>query len=795
MPATHHTSPPTTTTPETPRTRKADAGPRTPEKPSAAPGGGSPAAADAAAATTAPGTGTSAPATSDPGTSDPGTSAPRAAAPKPKAKTKTGGSVPKAGRAAPKKSRAAVPATRTADTPAASAVTAATAVGRIPVLDVRPVVQHGRRPAKAVVDEEFEVSATVFREGHDAVAANVVLRDPDGHPGPWAPMRELAPGTDRWGATVSAGKEGRWTYTVEAWGDPIATWRHHAGIKIPAGMDTELVLEEGALLYERAVAALPKGQRSKRLRDTVLGAVDALRDTGRPVASRLAAALTPEVDEVLARHPLRDLVTSSEPLPLLVERERALYGAWYEFFPRSESGQLDPPAHGTFRTAAERLPAIAEMGFDVVYLPPIHPIGTTYRKGPDNTLSATPEDVGVPWAIGSPEGGHDAIHPDLGTLDDFDAFVRRAASLKLEIALDFALQCSPDHPWVEKHPEWFHHRPDGTIAYAENPPKKYQDIYPIAFDKDMPGLVRETVRVLRFWMDHGVRIFRVDNPHTKPVVFWEQVIAEINGTDPDVIFLAEAFTRPAMMHTLGAVGFQQSYTYFTWRNTKQELTEYLTELSGEAAACMRPNFFVNTPDILHEFLQQGGRPAFELRAVLAATLSPTWGIYSGFELCENVPLREGSEEYLHSEKYQLRPRDWESAECDGRSIAPLVSALNAVRRRSPALRQLRDLHFHHADQEAVIAYSKSVTDARGSNTVVVVVNLDPHHTQEATVSLDMPQLGLDWHESVPVRDELTGETYTWGRTNYVRLEPGHRPAHILTVLRPSSPQIGGSPTT
>jgi starch synthase (maltosyl-transferring) len=491
-------------------------------------------------------------------------------------------------------------------------------------------------------------------------------------------------------------------------------------------------------------------------------------------------------------------VTSSEPLPLLVERERALFGSWYEFFPRSESGRggrSGPAVHGTFRTAAERLPAIAEMGFDVVYLPPIHPIGTTFRKGPDNTLSARPEDVGVPWAIGSPEGGHDAVHPDLGTLDDFDAFVRRAASLDLEIALDFALQCSPDHPWVEKHPEWFHHRPDGTIAYAENPPKKYQDIYPIAFDQDMPGLVDETVRVLRFWMEHGVRIFRVDNPHTKPVVFWERVIADINGTDPDVIFLAEAFTRPAMMRTLAEVGFQQSYTYFTWRNTKQELTEYLTELSGDSAARMRPNFFVNTPDILHEFLQHGGRPAFELRAVLAATLSPTWGIYSGFELCENAPLRVGGEEYLHSEKYELRPRDWAAAEREGRTIAPLVSKLNAIRRRSPALRRLRDLHFHHADQEAVIAYSKSVTDAHGSNTVVVVVNLDPHHTQEATVSLDMPQLGLEWHESVPVRDELTGETYTWGRTNYVRLEPGTRPAHILTVLRPSSPLIGGSPTT
>ncbi|WP_369233161.1 alpha-1,4-glucan--maltose-1-phosphate maltosyltransferase [Streptomyces sp. R21] len=683
------------------------------------------------------------------------------------------------------------------DPPAAPAppVSSDDTIGRIPVLDVRPVVWHGRRPAKAVVGEAFEISARVFREGHDAVAANVVLRDPDGRPAPWTPMRELAPGTDRWGATVTAGKVGRWTYQVEAWGDPITTWRHHAGIKVPAGMDTELVLEEGARLYERAAAGVPKNKGS---RDTILAAVDALRDPGRPAATRLAAALTPEVDEVLARHPLREFVTSSEPLPLVVERERALYGAWYEFFPRSEGAVVEegkPPVSGTFRTAAERLPAVAAMGFDVVYLPPIHPIGTTFRKGRNNILSPGPYDVGVPWAIGSPEGGHDAIHPDLGTIDDFDAFVQRANDEGLEIALDFALQCSPDHPWVQKHPEWFHHRPDGTIAYAENPPKKYQDIYPIAFDADMPGLIAETVRLLRYWMDHGVRIFRVDNPHTKPVVFWERVIADINRTDPDVIFLAEAFTRPAMMHTLAAVGFQQSYTYFTWRNTKEELTEYLTELSGEAAAYMRPNFFVNTPDILHEFLQHGGRPAFELRAVLAATLSPTWGVYSGFELCENSALRAGSEEYLHSEKYQLRPRDWASAERDGRSIAPLIGALNAIRRRSPALRQLRDLHFHHADQEAVIVYSKSVTDARGSNTVVVVVNLDPRRTQEATVSLDMPQLGLDWHESVPVRDELTGETYNWGRANYVRLEPGRRPAHILTVLRPSSPQIGGSPTT
>ncbi|MFB7192859.1 alpha-1,4-glucan--maltose-1-phosphate maltosyltransferase [Streptomyces sp. NPDC056240] len=674
------------------------------------------------------------------------------------------------------------------------ATTAATTLGRIPVLDVQPLVDHGRRPAKAVAGESFQVSATVFREGHDAVAANVVLRSPRGRTGPWTPMRELAPGTDRWGAQVTPTSEGRWTYTVEAWGDPVTTWRRHAQIKVPAGIDTELVLEEGALLHERAAEGVPqrKGQR-----ETVLRAAAALRDTARPAAARLAAALTPEVDEVLARHPLRELVTSSDPLPLLVERERALYGAWYEFFPRSEGAIVregEPPVSGTFHTAAKRLPAIAAMGFDVLYLPPVHPIGTTYRKGPDNSLSPGPHDVGVPWAIGSPEGGHDAIHPDLGTLDDFDAFVSRASDLGLEIALDFALQCSPDHPWVEKHPEWFHHRPDGTIAYAENPPKKYQDIYPIAFDQDMPGLVAETTRVLRFWMDHGVRIFRVDNPHTKPVVFWEQVIRGINRTDPDVIFLAEAFTRPAMMRALAQAGFQQSYTYFTWRNSKQELTEYATELAKETAAYMRPNFFVNTPDILHAYLQNGGRPAFEVRAVLAATLSPTWGVYSGYELCENAPLRPGSEEYLHSEKYELRPRDWESAEHEGRSIAPLITRLNDIRRRSPALHRLRDVHFHHTDQDAVIAYSKTVAGAHGSNTVLVVANLDPHHTQEATVSLDMPQLGLGWHESAPVRDELTGETYHWGRANYVRLEPGRAPAHILTVLRPSSPSIGGSPT-
>ncbi|MEV7087945.1 alpha-1,4-glucan--maltose-1-phosphate maltosyltransferase [Streptomyces sp. NPDC093085] len=662
-------------------------------------------------------------------------------------------------------------------------------IGRIPVLDVHPLVDCGRRPAKAVVGESFEVTATVFGEGHDAVAANVVLVDPGGRPGPWTPMRELAPGTDRWGAEVTPTEEGRWSYTVEAWGDPVTTWRHAAGVKIPAGTDDAgLVLAEGAELYERAAAGVPKRDG----REAVLAAADALRDTALPAAARLAAALAPEATAALGRHPLRELVTSSRPLPLLVERRRALYGSWYELFPRSEGAVVragEPPVSGTLRTAAERLPAVAAMGFDVVYLPPVHPIGTTFRKGPDNSLTPGPEDVGVPWAIGSPEGGHDEIHPDLGTIEDFDHFVERARTLRMEVALDFALQCSPDHPWVEKHPEWFHHRADGSVAYAENPPKKYQDIYPIAFDSDLRGLVRETTRILRYWMAHGVRIFRVDNPHTKPVLFWEKVIGNINRTDPDVVFLAEAFTRPAMMRTLGAIGFQQSYTYFTWRNTKRELTEYLTELSGESAWSMRPNFFVNTPDILHAYLQEGGRPAFEARAVLAATMAPSWGVYAGYELCENTPLRAGSEEYLNSEKYQLRPRDWEAAEREGRTIAPLITALNRIRRRHPALQQLRDIHFHHTDNDAVIAYSKQ----SGTDIVLVVVNLDPHHTQEATVSLDMARLGLARHETAPVRDELTGETYHWGSSAYVRLEPGVRPAHIV-VLRPSPP-IGGSPTS
>ncbi|WP_301124444.1 alpha-1,4-glucan--maltose-1-phosphate maltosyltransferase [Streptomyces cacaoi] len=676
-------------------------------------------------------------------------------------------------------------------------------IGRIPVLDVRPLVDCGTRPAKAVAQETFEISATIFREGHEAIGANVVLRGPAGRGAPWTPMHEIEPGTDRWAARVTPDAEGRWSYAVEAWSDPVTTWRQQARVKIPAGLDTELTLAEGAALHERWAAAVPKRDGREVIRDIAA----TLRDPQLPDADRLAAALSPEATAVLARHPLRDLVTTTRPLTLQVERRRALFGSWYELFPRSEGAVVEegqPPVSGTLRTAAERLDAVAAMGFDVVYLPPVHPIGDAFRKGPDNSLGAGEHDVGSPWAIGSAAGGHDTVHPDLGTLEDFGHFVSRARALGMEVALDFALQCSPDHPWVKEHPDWFAHRADGSIAYAENPPKKYQDIYPLCFDGD-PGayreIVRETLRLLRFWMRQGVRIFRVDNPHTKPVAFWERVLTDINRTDPDVIFLAEAFTRPAMLHTLARIGFQQSYTYFTWRTTKQELTDYLRELTGEAAAYMRPNFFVNTPDILHAFLQDGGRPAFELRAVLAATLSPSWGMYAGYELCENVPLHEGSEEYLSSEKFELRPRDWAAAEREGRSITGLISALNALRRDHPALQQLRDLHFHRTDNEHVLAFSKHSTHP-WTDAVLVVVNLDPHHTHEATVSLDMTQFEasglsaaqMSGAESFPVRDELTGATYHWGRDNYVRLEPGGdspAPAHILT-LRPSS-QTGGSP--
>src|SRR5918996_4559976 len=669
--------------------------------------------------------------------------------------------------------------------------TVASMTGRIPTLDVQPVIGCGGYPAKAVVGETFEISATVFREGHDAVAAAAALRDDSGKLRHWARMHPQDPHSDRWLAEVTPDGEGDWTISVEGWSDPIASWRHTAEVKIPADIDVDLVFAEGAQLLGRAAAALPRGRTQHRrlLRDTA----KAMRDSRRPAPARLAAAVAADVDAVLEKHPLRDLLTEEGPYPLRVDRERALYGSWYEFFPRSEGARRDAGGtwvSGTFRTAAKRLPAIAAMGFDVAYLPPIHPIGRTFRKGANNTLTAGPADPGVPWAIGSAEGGHDAIHPELGTLDDFDAFVGRARDLGLEVALDLALQCSPDHPWVEEHPEWFTTRADGTIAYAENPPKKYQDIYPLNFDNDPEGIYAEVKRIVHHWMSHGVRIFRVDNPHTKPVNFWHRLLSDIHETDPDVIFLAEAFTKPAMMHALGMIGFQQSYTYFTWRNSKDELQSYLAELR-DSSAHMRPNLFVNTPDILNAYLQYGGPAAFKIRATLAAMMSPTWGVYSGYELYEHVAVRPGSEEYLDSEKYQYRPRDWAAyapgGPRDRETLAPYIAKLNELRRAHPALRRLRNLRFHYVDNPDMLCFSKresaGFSKREGEDCMIVVVNLDPHAAREATVSLDMPALGFDWHETFIAHDELTGATYPWGQHNYVRLDPAAEPARILTVRR------------
>ncbi|HET8766489.1 MAG TPA: alpha-1,4-glucan--maltose-1-phosphate maltosyltransferase [Pedococcus sp.] len=660
-------------------------------------------------------------------------------------------------------------------------------VGRIPVQDVRPCVDNGARPAASVVGEELTVSATVFREGHDAVNASVVLTSPTGAE-TLVPMTLVNPGLNAWEAVVAPAELGLWSYRVEGWSDPYATWDHDASIKVAADIDSELMLEEGARVLERALAEI---ERPAAARTLLEDAVTALRDTRRPPQARLHVGTDPAVRTELHDRPLRDFVSPSADLPLLVERERALYGAWYEIFPRSEGAVQDPETgrwtSGTMRTAAKRLPAIADMGFDVVYLTPIHPIGTTARKGPNNTLDAGPDDPGSPYAIGSPDGGHDAIHPDLGTFEDFDAFVARAEELGLEVALDIALQCSPDHPYVTSHPEWFTTRADGTIAYAENPPKKYQDIYPLNFDNDPAGAYAEVRRVIQVWIDHGVKIFRVDNPHTKPVEFWQWLIEDVARDHPDVIWLAEAFTKPAMMHTLAKVGFQQSYTYYAWRNQKWELEEYVRELAGDAAAYMRPSFWPTTHDILTPYMQFGGPAAWKLRAALAATLVPTYGIYAGYELIEHV-ARPGAEEQIDNEKYQYKNRHWEDYEPggpkEGQSLAGYLTRLNEIRRAHPSLHWLRNITFHHVDDENIMAFSKRRVLADGTEDVVVVVaNLDPHSTRESMVHLDMPALGLGWQDQVAAHDLVTDQSWQWGENVYVRLGPETEPVHVVEIRR------------
>ena len=657
-------------------------------------------------------------------------------------------------------------------------------IGRLPILGVKPSVEAGRWPAKAFKGEVIPFTANVFREGHDALGVELLLSDPSGK----QQVHRMVPGSlgsDLWHTKVQLSEQGLWKFQIRAFADDYETWHHNASVKLAVGVDEELMMLEGIALFTRAAAEKGRTAANAKL---LVGLAETLSETARPAKDRLAEAETAAVIKAISAQPIRSLITLSDEYLVNCERELAGSGAWYEFFPRSEGAVFDQKSKtwtsGSFKTAAKRLPAVAEMGFDILYMPPIHPIGVAYRKGPNNTLTAGPQDPGSPWAIGSSAGGHDAIHPDLGTEKDFAAFVKKANSLGLEIAMDLALQASPDHPWVKSNPEWFTTRADGTIAYAENPPKKYQDIYPINFDNDPEGIHFEVLRVVKLWISRGVKIFRVDNPHTKPVAFWEWLIGEINREFPDVIFLAEAFTRPSMMHALGKVGFQQSYTYFTWRNTKQELESYLNELVHDSADFFRPNFWVSTPDILTEYLQFGGPAAHKIRAVLASMCTPNWGMYAGYELCESV-ARPGAEEHIDSEKFEYRPRDWDAAKKGGRSIADFITKLNEIRAAHPAVRQLRNLELQHTDDSAILAFSKHLaaehTDSGKSDTILVVVNVDPHAVRETMVRLNLEKLGLPAGSRFEVKDLLSGEKYEWSSDNYVRLDSFTQPAHIFQI--------------
>lgn len=712
-------------------------------------------------------------------------------------------------------------------------------LNRVSVTELRPTVEDGLFPAKAAVGELFPVHATVFVDGHSHFGADAVLLrptdpkrrgekgydlyapagSPEGAPDPGDPtawevvdrarMYEIGTGENQFEAWLQPNTVGRYAFAVESWIDPYGTWVHDAKVKIPAGIDVELTLEEGARLLERAIAGEAKPAYGSA-RDTAApavplpaadaavlqGAIAGLREKKRRPQVRLSAATNELVANILAENPLRDLVTRTRLCPLRVDRARSVAGAWYEIFPRSigahygADGQIVP---GTLRTAAEFLPEVAADGFDVIYLTPIHPIGHAFRKGRNNALEAGPNDPGSPWAIGNENGGHDAVDPALGGIDAFDEFVAAAKRNHLEVALDFALQCSPDHPWVKAHPEWFSARADGSIAYAENPPKKYQDIYPLNFDNDPDGLYGEIRRVIEFWIDHGVTIFRMDNPHTKPVRFWQRLAADLHQTHPEVVMLAEAFTAPAMMRGLAKVGFHLSYTYFTWRNSKTELTEYFEELAYETAHVLRPALFPMTPDILTDYMT-AGVGAFKARALLAATAAPTWGILGGsYEFCEHIQ-RPGVEEVNDNPKYEVKVYDW--AARDKYGIASLLRTLNAARSAHPALLQLRNIKFHAVENDAIIAFSKHIDAAHSptgrADTVLVIVNLDPHNTQTGWVHLDLPSLGLSPEEfpelAAPgegqrlfvVRDELTGGEYTWGRDNFVQLNPYTGPGHILS---------------
>jgi starch synthase (maltosyl-transferring) len=629
--------------------------------------------------------------------------------------------------------------------------------------NVYPELDCGRYPVKREVGDRLEVYADIFKEGHDLIAAVLKHREKGGE---WHETRMRFVDNDRWCGGFPLEKNTRYEYTIEAWPDEFASWREEVRKKLAAGQNVELELLEGRELLKSAAA---------RSKDPALREALEVFDAGG-YEERVDLMLSGATGELMARHPDRSRATRyGKVLEVVVDRVKARYAAWYEMFHRSQG--TEPGRSATFADCEARLPYVKELGFDVVYLVPIHPIGRTHRKGPNNTLEAGPGDPGSPYAIGSEEGGHRSVHPDLGTLEDFRSFVRAAEGLGLEVALDFAIQCSPDHPYIREHPEWFRFRPDGSIKYAENPPKKYQDIVNVDFYcEDWQNLWREWRDVLLFWIEQGVKIFRVDNPHTKPFAFWEWVIREIQRDHPEVIFLSEAFTRPKVMKALAKLGFTQSYTYFTWRNFKQELTEYLEELTrSEVKEYLRPNFFTNTPDILPPILVAGGRPAFQMRLVLAATLSSVYGIYNGFELCENTPV-PGKEEYLNSEKYEYKVWDWDRPG----NIKDYVAKVNRIRKENPALHELENLRFYRADDDNIIFYGKSA----GDNTVLVAVNLDPFEPHETTLHLPLEELGIGEDENYQVEELLTETRRLWrGREQRVRLDPQENPAEIYRVQR------------
>jgi starch synthase (maltosyl-transferring) len=639
---------------------------------------------------------------------------------------------------------------------------------RVVIEAISPIVDGGRFPIKRIVGDTVRVEADAFADGHDLIAVRLAHRRPDGTVTETA-MEPL--GNDRWAGLLTVDQLGRHGYHLAAWIDHFATWQEELGKRLAARQDVSVDLLIGAQLVREAAARADDAD-AERLASTA----DLVAGSG-PLKERTDAARSTQLAALMARHPDRTHEAVSEPeLGIVVDPERARFSSWYELFPRSAARR--PGAHGTLRDVIDRLEYVADLGFDVLYLPPIHPIGTAHRKGRNNSVKPKPSDPGVPWAIGSTEGGHDAVHPELGTPEDVRALATAADSMGISLALDLAYQASPDHPYVRSHPSWFRARPDGTVQYAENPPKKYQDIYPFDFETGAwPELWTELLRVARFWMDHGVRIFRVDNPHTKPFAFWEWFIGQVKATDPDVLFLAEAFTRPKVMYRLAKLGFSQSYTYFTWRNTKAELTEYFSQLAeAPVRDFFRPNLWPNTPDILHEYLQLGGRPAFAARLVLAATLGSSYGIYGpAFELQARTPIQAGSEEYLESEKYEIKAWDLD----DPGSLAPLVRTVNSIRRAHPALQGTGRLTFQDIDNDQLIAYSKRTAD--GSDVILTVINLDPHHAQQGWLDLALESLGIEPDRPFEVRDLLDGTAYLWqAARNFVELAPA-RVAHVFHV--------------